>query len=202
VEQTTETENLAHRVLAALTAPTHKESQSPATTPDRERDGATTNFENTLRQLVEDIVCAGSNCPKKKNRALRADKITPIPQSFFLAGKRAEFFDGRKTAFFYVFEKPAIFAKKYTKWPFSYRKRSPIRKWTTFSFLKVHDLKSRSGNFLAPSRHRNPHHDPTPRSIQSPPPPGPSSPGRGPRAQKGTAHVAAAKASHAAATMA
>jgi len=51
VEQTTETENLAHRVLAALT---HKESQSPATTPDRERDGATTNFENTLRQLVED----------------------------------------------------------------------------------------------------------------------------------------------------
>jgi len=47
----------------------------------------------------------------KKNRVLRAEEITPIPQSFFFAGKSAEFFAGRKTAFSYVFEKPAIFQK-------------------------------------------------------------------------------------------
>jgi len=42
---------LADRVLGALTAPTHVESRSPAITPNWESDGATNNFEATMRQL-------------------------------------------------------------------------------------------------------------------------------------------------------
>ena len=74
------------------------------------------------------IVCATLNCPKKF-WALRAKKKnhTP-PRSFFLAGKRAKFFDKRNIAFFCVFQKNPFFRIFFTKSTFSYRKSGLIRK--------------------------------------------------------------------------
>jgi len=53
-EHKTETGNLAVRVLTALTAHNEQESKSHETTPDRDRVGVTSNFNDTIRQLVED----------------------------------------------------------------------------------------------------------------------------------------------------
>jgi len=136
VEQTTETENLAHRVLAALTAPTHKESQSPATTPDRERDGATTNFENTLRQLVEDIVCAGSNCPKKKIGPFGRTKSHPYPKVFSWQGSARNFLTVEKQRFFMFLKNQPFLQKNTPNGRFPIERGLQFENGPRFPFLK------------------------------------------------------------------